>query len=91
MVQAPQTDCNLTPQKSCHNITKMMPSLKPTPKCQIIPKETCHLDFSSPSAEKKPMKMEVCLDEAPQQRGQTYIDSNIPTFRSTLSKQYFQN
>ena len=63
MVKAPQMDCNLIPRKTCQHITKMIPSLRPTPKCQIVPKETCSLDFSSPHNEKKPIKMEFCLDE----------------------------
>ena len=76
MVKAPQMDCNLIPRKTCQHITKMIPSLRPTPKCQIVPKETCSLDFSSPHSEKKPMKMEFCLDEGPLQNEQTYLDYN---------------
>ena len=81
MIQAPQMDCNLSPRKTCHHITKMMPSLKPTPKCQIMPKEMCNLDFSSPKIEMKPMKMEFCLDESPLKKGQIYADSNGLPFK----------
>ena len=76
MVQAPHMDCDLSPRKQCHMITKMMPSLAPKPKCTVIPKETCNLEFSSPRIEMKPMKMEFCLDESPVQKGETYDDAN---------------
>ena len=84
MVQAPQMDCDLNPRKTCRYITKMMPSLKPTPKCQMMPKEICNLDHSSPKTEKRPIKMEYCLDEAPVTKDQTYLDSNVRSFGSIL-------
>ena len=74
MVQSPQMDCDLSPRKQCHRVTKMMPSLAPKPKCTIMPKETCNLDFSSPRIEMKPMKLEFCLDETPLAKGETYDD-----------------
>ena len=76
MAQVPQMDCDLSPRKMCHMITKMMPSLTPTPKCTVMPKETCALDFSSPRIELKPMKTEFCLDESPLEKGETYDDAN---------------
>ena len=76
MVEAPHMDCDLAPQKICHMITKMVPSLMPTPKCQTQPKETCALEFSNPRIEMKPLISEFCFDDSPLEKGETYADQD---------------
>ena len=40
--------CDLNPQKKCRFGTKLVPRLKPTHRCTIVPQEICQLKFSSP-------------------------------------------
>ena len=66
----------MNPQKICKFTTKLVPSLKPAHECTIVPKETCHLKFSQPRVEKKPLKTEWCLDETPPIPDETYDEAN---------------
>ena len=40
--------CDLNPQKKCRSVTKLVPRLKSTHRCTIVPQEICQLQFSSP-------------------------------------------
>ena len=64
--------CDLNPQKTCRFITKLVPRLKPTHQCTIVPQEVCQLKFSSPQQVKKPLLTKWCLDETPPQPGEIY-------------------
>ena len=48
LVDHPEEVCDLNPQKTCRFVTKLVPKLKPTHECTIVPKETCILKFSQP-------------------------------------------
>ena len=63
LVDVPEEICDLNPQKTCHLVTKLVPSLKPKEECTTVPKETCNLKFVNPSVEKKPLRTEWCLEE----------------------------
>lgn len=76
LVDVPEEVCDLNPQKTCRFATKLVPSLSPKHECTIVPKETCHLKFSQPRVEKKPLKSEWCLDETPTVPDETYDDAN---------------
>ena len=76
IIDDPEEVCDLNPQKTCRFATKLVPSLKPTHECTVIPKETCHLKFSQPRVEKKPLKSEWCLDETPPTPDETYDEAN---------------
>merc|ERR1712180_91084 len=64
VVEIPEEVCDLNPQKTCRYTTKLVPRLSPKHECTIVPKETCHLSFSSPTPGKKPLLTKWCLDES---------------------------
>jgi len=72
LVDIPEEVCDLNPQKTCRLQTKLVPRLKPKHECTTIPQEVCHLKFSSPRKEKKPLRSEWCLDESPVQPDEIY-------------------
>ena len=63
VVDVPEEVCDLNPQKTCRYATKLVPKLKPKHQCTTIPQEVCHLKFSSPQKDQKPLRSEWCLDE----------------------------
>merc|ERR1711990_704104 len=72
VVDVPEEVCDLNPQKTCRFVTKLVPRLKPTHQCTIVPQEVCQLKFSSPQQVKKPLLTKWCLDETPPQPGELY-------------------
>ena len=72
VVDVPEEVCDLNPQKTCRFVTKLVPRLKPTHQCTIVPQEVCQLKFSSPQQIKKPLLTKWCLDETPPQPGELY-------------------
>ena len=65
LIDVPEEVCDLNPQKVCKFQTKLVPKLKPAHECTIIPREVCHLKFSSPQEVEKPLKTKWCLDPTP--------------------------
>jgi hypothetical protein len=76
LVDVPEESCDLNPQKTCRLQTKLVPKLKPTAECTIIPREVCTLKFSTPREVSKPLVSDWCLDESETERDQTYEESN---------------
>ena len=72
VVDVPEEVCDLNPQKTCRFVTKLVPRLKPTHQCTIVPQQVCQLKFSSPKQVKKPLLTKWCLDETPPQPGELY-------------------
>ena len=68
--------CDLNPQKTCRFATKLVPRLKPSHQCTIVPKEVCTLKFTTPRQVKKPLLTKWCLDDSPVTQGQSYDESN---------------
>ena len=64
LVDVPEEQCDLNPQKTCRLITKLVPSLRPKQECTTVPKEVCVLKFTQPELRAKPLRTEWCLDEA---------------------------
>jgi len=75
LIDVPEEVCDLNPQKVCKFQTKLVPKLKPAHECTIIPREVCHLKFSSPQEVEKPLKTKWCLDPTPAVPGETYDES----------------
>merc|ERR1711997_1003311 len=69
--------CDLNPQKTCRFQTKLVPKLKPTHECTVIPQEICQLKFDSAREEVKPFMSKWCIDpnEEPVP-DQTYDETN---------------
>merc|ERR1711881_660540 len=76
LIDVPEEVCDLNPQKTCRFQTKLVPKLKPAHECTVIPKETCHLKFSSPKQVDKPLKTKWFLDPTPATPGETYDESD---------------
>ena len=55
--------CDLNPQKKCRSVTKLVPRLKSTHRCTIVPQEICLLKFSSPLQVKKILLTKWCINE----------------------------
>ena len=62
LVDMPEEVCDLNPEKICRYKTALVPSLIPQQECTQVPKESCHLSFSSPEPGKKPLLTKWCLD-----------------------------
>jgi len=76
LVDVPEEHCDLNPQKICKYVTKLVPRLSPEHECTIVPKETCHLKFTTPVAVDKPLKTKWCLDPTAAAPGESYDESN---------------
>merc|ERR1711892_204353 len=76
LVDVPEEVCDLNPQKTCRFRTKLVPRLKPTHQCTIVPKETCILKFTQPKQVEKPLQTRWCLDPTPAASGESYDESN---------------
>jgi len=65
VVEKPEEECDLTPQKTCRHKTTLVPRLEPTEECTTVPKEICHLKHVNPRVEEVPFKSLWCLDNQP--------------------------
>ena len=72
LVDVPEEQCDLNPQKTCRLQTKLVPQLAPKHECTIVPKETCLLKFSQPRQVDVPLQTRWCLDPTPAAPGQSY-------------------
>ena len=72
LIDVPEEVCDLNPQKTCRFQTKLVPSLKPTHECTIVPQEVCNLKFSDPKVVSKPLTTKWCLDDSPSPPGESY-------------------
>ena len=77
IVEIPEEVCDLNPQKICKSITKLVPRLKPSQECTIIPQEICSVVFSAPRKVNKPLLTKWCLDDSAGAEGQS-ITVNSP-------------
>jgi len=76
VVDVPEEVCDLNPQKICKYETKLVPRLTPKHECTIVPKETCHLKFTTPVQVDKPLQTKWCLDPTPAAPGEQYDESD---------------
>ena len=76
LVDTPEEQCDLNPQKTCRFVTKLVPKLSPKHECTIVPKETCILKFSQPRQVEKPLQTRWCLDPTEAAPGQSYDESD---------------
>ncbi|XP_040576630.1 uncharacterized protein [Lepeophtheirus salmonis] len=58
--EVPEENCNLEPQKSCKQVTKLVPSLKPFNECVDVPKEVCSRSKKNPRKVQKPVIKKWC-------------------------------
>ncbi|XP_040576415.1 uncharacterized protein [Lepeophtheirus salmonis] len=58
--EVPEENCNLEPQKSCKQVTKLVPSLKPVEECVDVPKEVCSRSRKNPRKVQKPVVKKWC-------------------------------
>ena len=76
LVDVPEEQCDLNPQKTCRFVTKLVPKLTPEHECTIVPQETCNLKFTQPTPVDKPLQTRWCLDPTPATPGESYDEEN---------------
>ena len=64
VVEVPEEVCDISPQKTCRLVTKLVPRLKPREKCTITPQETCSWQHKPPRKVKKPLLTKWCLEKS---------------------------
>merc|ERR1719275_187511 len=83
LVDVPEEQCDLNPQKTCRLQTKLVPKLQPKHECTMVPREVCVLKFTQPKLVPKPLMTKWCLDPTPASPGQSYDESEA--FADVLS------
>jgi hypothetical protein len=87
VIDVPEEQCDLNPQKTCRFATRLAPKLKPVAECTIIPQETCSLKFSPPRQEEKDLLSEWCQDDSPIVPDQ--VGNRVTTNDAFWSQVYF--
>ena len=91
LVDVPEEVCDLNPQKTCRLVTRLVPSLEPQQECTSVPKEVCHLKFTQPSIQTKPLRTEWCLEgesQATSQAAPVYDrEPSLPNYTGQLLQQ----
>ena len=88
VVEVPEEICDISPQKTCRLVTKLVPRLKPSEECTIIPKETCSSQYGPPKRVKKPLLTKWCLEESKevQEEERSYKTDNYAKNSSEIFK-----
>ena len=63
VVDVPQEYCDIIPHKTCSQATRLVPQLKPTKECTMVPSEVCTMNYSNKKMVDKPLRTEWCLDQ----------------------------
>ena len=61
MVETPQEQCDLEPQKVCTTATKMVPQLRRSQECVEVPKEVCAMSRVNPTIKTVPFIQNWCF------------------------------
>ena len=79
VIDVPEEVCDLNPRKLCRTVTRLVPQLKPTHECTLIPQEVCQLKFTAPEQVDKPLMTKWCIDPTAEVVPDlTYDDANSP-------------
>ena len=62
VVEVPHEFCDIIPHKVCSQATKLVPQLKPSRECTMVPTEVCTMNYNKKKIVEKPLKTEWCLD-----------------------------
>ena len=46
-----------------HQVTRLVPSLRPSQECTMVPSQTCTMNYANQRVVEKPLKTEWCLDQ----------------------------
>ena len=78
VVEVPEEICDISPQKTCRLVTRLVPRLKPSEECTITPQETCSWQYKPPRKVKKPLLTKWCLEKSKevQEEGRTSQTKN---------------
>merc|ERR1711892_1540406 len=63
VMDQPEEQCELSPQKTCRHKTTLVPRLKPENECTIVPREICNIKYVNTRVERVPYKSLWCQDE----------------------------
>ena len=61
--EVPQEICDIIPHKICQPVTRLVPALKPSQECAMVPSEVCSINYGNKRVVEKPLKTEWCLDQ----------------------------
>ena len=60
LVEVPEENCEVQPQKTCRHATKLVPQLTPEQECTQVPTQVCSLRQGTPQVEEVPLRTEWC-------------------------------
>jgi len=63
LIQVPEEQCSIVPQKVCKAVTKLVPGLQPTRECTNMPQQVCSLNFDAYRNTGIPLETELCFEE----------------------------
>merc|ERR1711892_918659 len=63
VMDQPEEQCELSPQKTCRHKTTLVPRLKPENECTIVPREICNIKYVNTRVERVLYKSLWCQDE----------------------------
>ena len=62
VVDSPVETCDLEPQVTCKQITKLVPQLTPRQECVQVPKEVCAMSRLNPTIREVPYVQKWCFN-----------------------------
>ncbi|TRY69217.1 hypothetical protein TCAL_13782 [Tigriopus californicus] len=62
LVNVPEENCDLVPQKTCHGAIKLVPYLSPQHECENVPKEVCSFGVKGTIFGEQPIVTKWCYD-----------------------------
>ena len=62
VVNNPEEQCHMEPQRVCKQITKLVPGLKPRTECVFVPQEVCAMSKINPTKVQRPRIQKWCYD-----------------------------
>ena len=60
--EVPQEICDIIPHKICQPVTRLVPALKPSQECAMVPSEVCTMNYDKKKVVRKPLRTEWCLE-----------------------------
>ena len=62
VMEVPEEHCDIIPRKFCHQVTRLVPALRPSEECGLVPSEVCTMNYDKKKVVRKPLRTEWCLE-----------------------------
>jgi len=69
-VNLPEEHCDLSPQTTCHQVTRLVPRLEPQHECQRVPRQLCR-PIQGPPSPPTPLMTKWCLQKEEEREGKS--------------------